>query len=117
MNTASATRPPNAHAAPPTPPNKQAHPTTHRLRQALGLAIGILWGYLPWTGFVAFLAFVAAAVSAAGLAQSALGLDDDHPAVAGGELVGEGMPGSLSLFLVAWALSYTAFHGGAAASG
>jgi hypothetical protein len=96
------------------PPNKPTTPNKpNRFRQAFGLAVGVLWGYLPWTGFVAFLAFVAANVVAASALQAQLALDDDHPAVQGGELVGEGMPGSLSLFLVAWTLSYTAFHGGA----
>jgi hypothetical protein len=98
---------------PPTPTNNQTK-TKNRFRQAFGLAVGVLWGYLPWTGFVAFLSFVAANVVAASALQGHLGLDDDHPAVAGGELVSEGMPGSLSLFLVAWTLAYTAFHGSAA---
>jgi hypothetical protein len=73
------------------------------------------------------MAFVAGNVVAASLLQGALGIDDDHPALAPhqhgaasagggasgqeGTLVGEGMPGSISLFMVAWSLSYTAFHG------
>lgn len=80
----------------------------------------MLFGFLPWTGFVAFMAFVTANIVAASLIQGALSIDDDHPAVRGGELVSEGMPGSLSLFMVAWALAYTAFHhssGQAAAGG
>jgi hypothetical protein len=72
---------------------------------------------------------VAGNVVAASLLQSALALDDDHPALAPQQhgqqgataqaaestLVSEGMPGSISLFMVAWALSYTAFHGQVAA--
>lgn len=81
------------------------------LRQLMGLIAGVAWGYIPLPGLIGFFGFMALNVGAVTLLyKSVMGIEDDEWENAAQELMSEGMPMSMSAFMVMWVLSYTYFH-------
>ncbi|GBF99902.1 hypothetical protein Rsub_12698 [Raphidocelis subcapitata] len=77
-------------------------------RQALGLLAGALWGYLALPGLYGFIGFLAINIAATMfLVKGVMGVEDDEWENAGTELMQEGMPYSMSAFMVMWVLSHT----------
>ncbi|KAI8466076.1 MAG: hypothetical protein J3K34DRAFT_524834 [Monoraphidium minutum] len=81
------------------------------LRQVVGALAGLAWGYLQMPGLFGFLGFLAINVGTfMFLSKNVMGLDDDEWENASQELMSEGLPYSMSAFMVTWVLAYTTFH-------
>eukprot|EP00877_Chromochloris_zofingiensis_P013534 jgi/Chrzof1/8434/Cz03g10160.t1 len=79
-------------------------------RQLVGLFFGLVWGIAPLTGWYAFAGFIVLnMVITVSIYKNIMGVDEED---FGGhnELLGEGVQGSSSVFMVTWILTYTALH-------
>uniref|UniRef100_A0A0K0EQ46 Hexosyltransferase n=1 Tax=Strongyloides stercoralis TaxID=6248 RepID=A0A0K0EQ46_STRER len=79
-------------------------------KQILSIAIGIVWGLLPFTGIGSILAFaVASGVSSHLYVTRFQGYDEDD---LGGffEIAKEGLSTAFATFMITWIITYTLFH-------
>lgn len=83
--------------------------TIHWLRQASALLIGIVWGVVPLTGWVGFVAFLAVGTLAIFAWYRRQGIDEDDY---GGHqpLLAEGLAPCVSVFLLTWISVYSTLH-------
>jgi uncharacterized membrane protein (DUF485 family) len=77
-------------------------------RQIFAIIIGILWGYLGWTGFFGLASFTAVNSLIVYIYAVNFNEDTDEEMT---EFVKEGFMTALSCFMVSWILTYSAvFH-------
>jgi len=77
----------------------------HWLRQLLGIVFGIVFGFIPLTGFVGISSFCLLNTAVVYFYYSQiLGVDDED--FGRWELTSEGFMSSFGLFLVTWVLAY-----------
>lgn len=83
--------------------------TIHWLRQAVSFLIGFVWGAVPVTGWVGFVAFMAIGALAIFAWYKHQGIDEEDY---GGHqlLLAEGLAPSVSVFLLTWITVYSTLH-------
>ncbi|CAM9488945.1 GEL complex subunit OPTI [Lampetra fluviatilis] len=80
------------------------------IRQIIGLVLGVVWGVVPLKGIVAILLFCVINAGLLYLYFSNFQKVDEEEYGGTWELTKEGFMTSFSLFLVVWAIFYTALH-------
>lgn len=83
--------------------------TLYWLRQALGLFLGMLWGFLPITGLIGFLSHLIIGTLCIFAWCKRQGLDEDDYG-GFGPMLTEGMAPSISVFMLAWISVYSMVH-------
>ncbi|KIY98843.1 putative Uncharacterized protein C20orf24 like protein [Monoraphidium neglectum] len=81
------------------------------LRQVFGVLAGFVWGYLQTPGLLGFASFLFLNIALVTLLhKNVMGIGDDDWENASQELMSEGLPLSMSCFMVVWVLTHTTFH-------
>lgn len=78
----------------------------HWFRQIIGIVCGLVWGIIPITGFLGNILYMFVNFGVIFLWYDKYQDIDDEEYGGRFELMKEGLPSSISLFLICWILSY-----------